>query len=258
MVEKDNYNFFGISSREGALGKNKGCENAPLYLANLFSVKVKEFILSKNDVELQQKEIFEQSKKILSASSVGQKTVFFGGTHDITFSLFKAFAMQNKSASLLIFDAHSDCDEGLSTPSHEDFVRALIEQKIVLPQNVMLFGLRKIYPSEKEFLKTSGVKQIYLKDLEKNPTLTKKELNEFVKNSINLYVSFDVDVIDSKIMKATGYVHKGGLSVALAKKYLTFVLSAAKVLDIVEFNSLKAKPVEDKAMKDIFRNFLLK
>jgi len=255
VVEKGKYCFFGISSREGALGKNKGCENAPLYLANLFSVKANEFILSKNDVELQQKEIFEQSKKVLSACA-DQKTVFFGGTHDITFSLFKAFAEQNKNASLLIFDAHSDCDEGLSTPSHEDFVRALIEQKIVFPQNVMLFGLRKIYPSEKEFLKTSGVKQIYLKDLKKNPLVSNKVLKEFVKNSTNLYVSFDVDVIDSKIMKATGYIHKGGLSVSLVKKYLSFALGSAKVLDIVEFNSLKAKPIQDKAMKDIFRNFL--
>jgi len=254
MAEKNKYCCFGIPSSEGALGKNKGCENAPEYLANLFSVEVKEFLLSKNDVELQQSEIFEQSKKVFSDCK-NKRSVFFGGTHDITFSIFKAFANQNKQASILIFDAHSDCDEGLSTPSHEDFVRALIEQKIVPAQNVMLFGLRKIYPSEKDFLKTSGVKQIYLKDLEKTPALAKKELDKFIKKSIDLYVSFDVDVIDSKIMKATGYVHKGGLSISLAKSYLSCVLVKAKAFDIVEFNPSKAKLIEDNLMKKIFGTF---
>ena len=163
MVEESKYCFFGISTCEGALGKNKGCELAPNYLAELFAVPVKEFVLSKNDVELQQKEIFENSLKVLE-SCPEKKVVFFGGTHDITFSTFKAFARVNKESSLLIFDAHADSDEGLSTPSHEDFVRALVNQKIISPENIMLFGLRKVYPSEKDFLKISGVKQIYLED----------------------------------------------------------------------------------------------
>lgn len=253
MAKKDNC-FFGVSTSEGALGKNKGCELAPKYFADLFSVTMKEFLLSKSDVELQQKEIFDQSLNALKLCKE-PKTIFLGGTHDITFSTFKAFAQLNKDASLLIFDAHSDCDEGLSIPSHEDFVRALIEQKIISPNRVLLFGLRKIYPSEKEFLQTSGVKQIYLKDLKKNPKKAWKEFNNFIKESKNLYVSFDVDVLDSAIMKATGYIHKGGLSVVQAKKFLLPSIKKAKVIDIVEFNPQKLKLKEDRTLKGIFSKF---
>ncbi|MFA6064509.1 MAG: arginase family protein [archaeon] len=248
--------FFGVSTSEGALGKNSGCENAPNYLSELFSVQLNEFELTKNDVELQQKEIVLQSTEAFT-KCIGKKVVFFGGTHDITFSTFKAFAGMNKDSSILIFDAHSDCDEGLSTPSHEDFVRALVEQKIVPPQNILLFGLRKIYPSEKEFLKTSGVKQIYFKDLEENKEKVFKEFNEFLINAKNLYLSFDVDVLDSNIMQATGYVHAGGLSVPLAKKYFSYGLEKATAIDLVEFNPKKIKLKEDKILKNIFNEFVV-
>ena len=55
MSTSNKYCFFGIPSSEGALGKNKGCENAPSALAKLFSVEMKEFSLTKNDIELQEK-----------------------------------------------------------------------------------------------------------------------------------------------------------------------------------------------------------
>jgi len=256
MSNLNKFCFVGVSTSEGALGKNKGCELAPTYLSELFSVQLKQINLSKNDVELQQKEIFDESLKVLSECE-GKKVVFFGGTHDITFSTFKAFSKLNVDSSILIFDAHSDCDEGLSTPTHEDFVRALVEQKIVPAGKIMLFGLRKIYPSEKDFLKTSGVKQIYLEDFEKNKEKVFKEFNEFVSNSKNLYLSFDVDVLDSNIMQATGYVHKGGLTVPQAKKYFSFGLEKATALDIVEFNPKKIKLKENKILTNIFNEFVV-
>ncbi len=256
MPVLDKFCFIGVSTSEGALGKNKGCELAPNYLSELFSITLKQINLSKNDVELQQKEIFEQSTQVLK-SCAEKKVVFFGGTHDITFSTFKAFASLNANSSILIFDAHSDCDEGLSTPSHEDFVRALVEQKIVPAEKILLFGLRKIYPSEKEFLKTSGVKQIYLKDFEENKEKVFKEFNEFLINATSLYLSFDVDVLDSDIMQATGYVHAGGLTVPQAKKYFAYGLGKATAIDIVEFNPKKIKLKEDKILKNIFNEFVV-
>jgi agmatinase len=254
LVDKKFY-YCGVPTSEGALGKNKGCEDAPLYFSKLFSISLNSFLLSKNDIELQQKEIFNQAEEVLSLVK-SEKVVFFGGTHDITFSTFKAFSKKHTDARLIVFDAHSDCDEGVSTPSHEDFIRALVEQKIVLPENILLFGLRKIYPSEKNFLKNRGVHQIYLKELNDEKKHAEKKLTEFISNSKNLYLSFDVDVIDSKIMKATGYVHKDGLSVAQAKKYFELALKKSSVIDLVEFNPKKATFVENRALKKVFEKLI--
>ncbi|MFA6420327.1 MAG: arginase family protein [archaeon] len=251
MVESGKFCFFGVPTSEGALGKNKGCENAPKYLAELLNINLTEFSLPKNDVEEQQNKTFAFAKSAF-VSCKNCALFFFGGTHDITFSTFKAFAQVHKDASILIFDAHADCDEGLSVVSHEDFVRALVEQKIVASEQILLFGLRKVYPSEKSFLKSSGVKQIYLKEINSNPKRVFSELNSFIKNSKNLYVSFDVDVLDSEIMKATGYVHKGGLSGAQTKKFLSLVLKKSRGFDLVEFNPKKSSPKEDKLIKSLF------
>jgi arginase family enzyme len=246
--------FFGVSSSLGAFGKNNGCEQAPQFLADLFSLNLTEFGLHGSDIEEHHVQIFKEAEKVFQLTEF--IPVFFGGSHDITFSLFRAFLRINPDASLLVFDAHADCDEGVSVPTHEDFVRALIKQKIVAPEKVLLFGLRKIYSSEKEFLKNSRVNKIYLKQLETDAKNSEKKLFDFISQSQSLYVSFDVDVINSDLMKSTGYAPKGGLSIAQSKKFFELALTKAKAIDLVEFNPQKIKLREDLLLKRIFKNFL--
>ena len=235
--------FFSVSSSEGALGKNAGCEKAPAFLANLFGVQPQEFDLPKGDIDAQQGQILLQAKKAL-ASAKGERVAFFGGTHDITFSIFKAFAARSKEAALVVFDAHADCDEGLSTVSHEDFIRALVEQKIVKAENVLLFGVRKVFPSEQPFLEQSGVKV----------SSSSNFLAEFLKRHKKIYFSFDVDVLDPSVMSATHYLEKGGLMFEPAKKLVAEVLACEGVsaIDIMEFNPSKASKGDAGALRELF------
>jgi len=240
--------FFGVPTSEGALGKNAGCEKAPAFFAKLFKVEAQEFDLPKGDIDLQQEQIFAQAKKAF-ASSKGERVCFFGGTHDITFSLFKAFAARSKDAAIVIFDAHADCDEGLSTVSHEDFVRALVEQKVAKPENVLIFGARKIFPSEQPFIEKSGVKI----------SSSEKFLEDFLSKHKKIYFSFDVDVLDPSIMSATHYLENGGLSLDKAKSLVGMIMACKGVsaLDIVEFNPSKALASDKKTLSELFGDQLV-
>lgn len=237
--------FYSIPSSEGALGRNKGCDKAPEFLAKLLKARPGAFELKRADIEEQQKQIFKQALKAFRNKGL---KVFFGGTHDITFSLFKAFAAsrqkQGRRKALIIFDMHVDCDEGFETPSHDDFVRALVLQKIARPSEIMIFGAWKVFESERRFLKANAVKR----------TLSESKLLEFAIKFDEIYLSFDVDVLSGKEMKATHYLNRKGLSPTRAAEALNACLATGKVkaLDIVELNPEKAGAKEKRALLKVF------
>jgi len=247
--------YFGIPTEEGAIGKNAGCKDAPKFLFDLFNIKGALFELE-GELEKKQEQIFLQGKKIFEEKDLEKlKPIFFGGTHDITSYLFKAFAEKKENAKLLIFDAHADCEDALPLiTTHEDFVRMLIETKIIAPENLMIVGLRKVSEIEKEFLKTNKIKHFYFEELKTSFETFVKIVNAF-SNSGELYVSFDVDVLDSKLMQATGYFPDGGLSVEEAKELLEVSFQKAKVFDLAEFNPSKIKLKEDIFIKKLFSSF---
>jgi arginase family enzyme len=245
--------FYSISLDEGAMDKNKGCAKAPKFLFDLFKVNGKEFSLE-GELEEKQEQIFEQAKLIFGNETDSQK-VFFGGTHDITGFLVKAFAEKNKDAKLLIFDAHADCEDALSVTTHEDFVRMLIKKKIIAPENLMIIGLRHVSEIEKDFLKENKIKNFYFEDVEGAFESISKIIEGFVRNAENLYVSFDVDVLDSEKMKATGYLPPRGLSQEPASALLEISIPRAKVIDLVEFNPEKITLNEGKLLFELFNKY---
>jgi arginase family enzyme len=239
-------NFFGICSDFGALGKNNGCASAPEYLMKLFGVEGTSFSPNSKDVDEAQKEIFAFASRI----DFSKKSFIFGGTHDITFSLVKAFAEKNKNPSLLIFDAHADCEDSIGSVTHEDFVRFIVEEKILLPKNIFIVGLRDVSSIEKQFLSENKIAHTYFSKITFEETLSL--VKNFVSKSKELYISFDADVLDSKIMQATGYAPKGGFSLGEAKNLLNECFSKALAFDLVEFNPQKIKLGENKLLKELF------
>jgi arginase family enzyme len=244
--------FYSIPCIQGSLGKNKGCEKAPDFIFSklkIFPEKL-EFLLE--DIEKQNSQILGHALQTFKEKKL---PFFIGGTHDITFSLFNAFAKSNKNPVLLIFDAHADSDEGTIIPSHEDFVRALVEQKIIAPEKIMIVGLRKIYPSEESFLSKSGVRFILSSVVHSNFSETLKMIQKFI-NEKDLYVSFDVDCLSNRIMLATHYTPRGGLTEKEAKIFLNEVIPKAKAVDLVEFNPQKITLREDELIQRLFLDLL--
>jgi len=246
-------NYYSIPTDAGAMDKNKGCAKAPAFLLDLFKIKGKELSLN-GELEEKQEQIYTQAKEIFKNYDSTPK-VFFGGTHDVTGFTVKAFAEKNENAKLLIFDAHADCEDAISITTHEDFVRMLIEENIIKPENLLIIGLRHVSEIEKDFLKEHKIKNFYFEEIEESIGAISKITEAFVRNAEELYVSFDVDVLNSEKMRATGELPEGGLSNEQAEVLLTISLPKAKVIDLVEFNPEKIALNEEKLLFELFNKY---
>ncbi|MEK6923172.1 MAG: arginase family protein [Nanoarchaeota archaeon] len=150
-----------------------------------------------------------------------------GGDHSISYGLVKAFLEKHPKGGLIVFDAHFDCMDNFYPPTHEDWLRVLIEKDKF--SQILLLGARKSHKIEREFAKSV---KLYVKE----PKL--EAIKDFIKDFKEIYVSIDIDVLDSKYAPGTGWPEKGGISPEKAKKLLEFLKKSGKVkgMDLVEFS----------------------
>lgn len=219
--------FVAVKSCQGSLGKNKGTELAPdLILKDINKLDLK----IPNDDIIKTAEILENSNG----------DFFVGGDHSITYSLFKGFTKKFKNSGLVVFDAHPDCVNNFSPPTHEDFIRALVEESIIKPENILLIGLRKIHKIEKKFLDSKKIKCIKMKDI-KNLNVLVNEIKGFTKKFDRLYLSLDIDVLDASLAPGTGYPEKGGFKI----NDLLCVLEKIRELNIKRIDLVEINPLKD-------------
>jgi|APSaa5957512622_1039677.scaffolds.fasta_scaffold00916_3 agmatinase len=173
--------------------------------------------------------VFEGARKVFSK---GEVACFVGGDHSITYPIFSAFVEKNKEPFLIVFDAHADCMPAMKEPTHEEFLRGVIEENFVEPENVVLIGVRKIEKEEGVFLREKGIKvfgEIY--DVEAVADyVTEKAMGK------DVYVSVDIDVLDPAFAPGVNYSEPNGLSSKelfyLLKR--VFAIRGMKCLDVVE------------------------
>jgi len=213
----------------GSLNKNRGCEFAPKEILRDWNSQI---------LDVDNSDIKKTNEILENANG----KIFVGGDHSITYSLFKGFVSNKKKGKvgLVIFDAHPDC---VNDFTHEDFLRVLIEEKIVKPKNVLIIGLRKIDPIEQEFLNKYNIKRVLMKSLKNEYFFGRcvREIIDFVSNLESWYLSIDIDVLDPKYAPGTGYLEENGMAL---KDLLLIIEELSKVknlgrIDIVEVNPLK-------------------
>jgi len=254
------------------LGKTKGCENAgnaileslreihsneqgiPLDI-NLLDLE--EIHLDNSNLELTNDLIYKNS---FEAFETKPKTIFLGGDHSISYSITRAFldSCQNsgrvsqahpdlsklgqiKEPCLIVFDAHADCMTPMKEPTHEEWLRKLIEDGFPA-ENILLVGVRNLWKDETVFLKKYNIRIITMNQLLGDLQDTCDAIMEF-SNGKELYVSIDIDVIDPAFAPATGYPEPGGLT---SRQFLYLIQRINKIknlrgIDIVEINSEKDK-----------------
>ena len=164
--------------------------------------------------------------------------ITFGGEHSITPGCIDPFTKKFKDICLLHFDAHADLRESYNGEkfSHASAIRRCLDYSNV---SVISFGIRNISQSEIPFLKknSSRIDIFWAKDK------SKWNLNKFkklIKNKI-VYLTFDVDGLDSSIMPATGTPEPGGL---LWDETLNIIKIAAKNSKIVGADINELAPIK--------------
>jgi len=134
--------------------------------------------------------------------------LILGGEHSLTPGSIRPFVKKFGKICLLHFDAHADLRNSYNGNkfSHASAIRRCLDNPNV---SVISFGIRNISAQEMVFLKKNKkrIKIFWAKDK------IKWNLNEFKKIIKNkkVYLTFDVDGLDSGIMPATGTPEPGGL-----------------------------------------------
>jgi agmatinase len=162
----------------------------------------------------------------------------FGGEHSITPGCIAPFVKKHKKICLLHFDAHADLRESYNGEkfSHASAIKRCLDHKNV---SVISFGIRNISESEIPFLKKnkSRINIFWAKD-KLNWDL--KKFERMIKNK-TVYITFDVDGLDSSIMPATGTPEPGGL---LWDETLNIIKIATKNSNIVGADINELSPIK--------------
>lgn len=177
--------------------------------------------------------------------SCDEPFIAVGGDHSITYSIFKAVQEKRrkndkKDMGIIVLDAHADLMDNFNPPTHEDYLRVLIEEGLVDAKQVILIGVRNIDEEEAKYLKKKKIRYFSMDHIFKTGL---DNLADGLTELLNawkggFYLSIDIDVCDPAFAPGTGYCEPGGLS-SRELIYLVQRLKKCKTLvstDVVEVN----------------------
>ena len=129
----------------------------------------------------------------------GKRVFGIGGEHLVTLPEIKAVAKFHKDLAIVHFDAHTDLREEYmgEEMSHSAVIRH--SSKIVGAENLRQIGIRSGMKEEFEFMK-------------KNNTLATKYSDLDALKDKKIFITVDLDVLDTSIMPGTGTPECGGLT----------------------------------------------
>ena len=161
-----------------------------------------------------------------------------GGEHSLTPGAIRPFVKKFGKICLLHFDAHADLRNSYNNNkfSHASAIRRCLDNPNV---SVVSFGIRNISSGEMSFLKKNKkrIKIFWAKDKLK---WNLSKLKKIIRNK-KVYLTFDVDGLDSSIMPATGTPEPGGLFWDETIKIIKIAAQFSEVVgaDINELSPIK-------------------
>src|SRR5215218_6579208 len=198
--------------------------------------------------------------------------VVLSGDHSISGATIAGIKMARPKSKLGVIwiDAHADLHTPYTTPSgnmhgmplaislNEDNIENAVHEldaetiknwnylknvgKIapkVLPEDVVYISLRDFEKEEKQLIDKYGIKVISTKELRsKGPENIVRALTRYFSDCTDIYVSFDVDSMDSSISKGTGTPVNNGLREREAEDLISKLMQNRKVccFEISEVN----------------------
>ncbi len=230
----------------GALGR-KGQEKAPKAIVEelekyevllnttknkLIDITPQEIGVNNNNIEESFKAIEQAMDKALSQSS---KPIIIGGDHSITYPLMKGILKKYPNAGVISFDAHPDLEPSTIIPSHDSWLRKLIEEGL---NNIILLGVRYMGLREAELLREKNIMFFTPEKIEMDRETIADIVMSKAKEWEKVWVTIDIDVLDPSFAPGTFYNEPFGLS-SLTLLYFLRRLSFLKNIvgyDLVEVN----------------------
>jgi len=234
-----------IPFEKGGLNKTKGVKDAPdkivSLLENQFSNEdgfepcfdISEISLNPINLNASHLQIEDFISKI------NQKFIALGGDHSLTYSIIKGLAKTHQNFKLIVLDAHPDLMEDFIPPTHESYLRALLDQDIILPEDIIILGIRNWDQQEISFLKEKNISFFTMKDIFKQGIPQILEKLSFGKP---IYLSIDIDVVDPVEAIGTGYSDHGGLS---SRELIHLIQELKKTNHLLAADLVEVNPSKD-------------
>jgi arginase len=215
-------------------------------------------------------------ERVSKAVSESIKSHFFplvlSGDHSIAGGTLAGIKMAKPKSKLGVIwiDAHADLHTPYTTPTGnmhgmplaaaigednneykvhalDENTRATWEQlknlgKInpkILPEDIVFIGLRDYETEEKALIEKYGIKVITTNEVRRNGAESvSRKVNRYLSDCTDIYVSFDVDSLDSSISKGTGTPVSNGLKEREAEDLISKFMQNRKIccFEITEVN----------------------
>lgn len=186
----------------------------------------------------------------------GDFPLFVGGDHSIAVGTVAAAASAKEPLGLIWVDAHGDFNTPDTSPSgnihgmplailmgegHPDLVNVGRQGPKVLPENVVMIGLRDIDPKEKKRLKASGVTVFTMRDIDEQgiSTVANKAVMKFA-HMKRMHLTLDMDALDPVEAPGVGTPVSGGITYREAHLLMEILADSKKMgsMDLVEINPI--------------------
>ena len=195
---------------------------------------LKPFPIKKNMIDAL-KQIENINKIILNDNKF---PLILGGEHSLTSGAIRPFVKKFGKICLLHFDAHADLRNSYNNNkfSHASAIRRCLDNPNV---SLISFGIRNISSSEIPFLRKNKnrIKIFWAKDKNK---WNLKQFKKIIRNK-KLYLTFDVDGLDSSLMPATGTPEPSGL---FWDETIDIIKTAARFSKIVGADINELSPIK--------------
>lgn len=158
---------------------------------------------------------------------------FFGGEHAISIGIIKAFYEAHPEISILHLDAHADLRPSyLGSP----FNHACALHDAVQHCNVVHVGIRSMDKAENKYLNRE--KCFFAHEMHEQVDWMQKSIDCLGEK---VYITLDLDVLDSSIMPSTGTPEPGGMTWYQLTNYLKMVFASK---DVLGFDLVELAPIE--------------
>lgn len=176
--------------------------------------------------------------------------IVIGGDHSLMYSNVAGLAdvYGKGNVGVVHFDAHYDATKRLfgHLISHGQPVHRLIEEDHVPGKNFIQVGLRGYYPGKESFewMREQGFRYHTMADVEKHgwDKVIEEVIDEANDGPENIYISFDIDVLDPAYMPGTGTPEPNGLT---PREVFPLIRRLCAESNVVGFELVELLPYRD-------------
>lgn len=203
--------------------------------------------------------VAEVSERIYSNAKTavedGYLPVFLGGDHAVAIGTIGGITHE-ADCGVIWVDAHGDFNTPESSPSgnihgmplavltgegYPELVNVGRNGSKIKPENVVMIGLRDLDETEKNRLRSSGMKLYSMRDIdEKGMAAIAKESLRSLSHLKRVHVSLDIDGLDPASSPGVGTPVGGGISIREAHLLMEIIADSGLLssVDVVEVNPM--------------------